>query len=80
MEKIRVFLSFDLENDEDLHDLMLEQSARASSGFEISAGSEAGAMSTNAFRPLTLSPCPSNRARLTSNRARLTLSQPSAGR
>ncbi len=45
MGKIRVFLSFDLENDEDLHDLMLEQSARASSGFEISAGSEAGAMS-----------------------------------
>ena len=45
MTRVRVFLSFDLENDEDLHDLMLEQSASANSGFEISARSEGGAMS-----------------------------------
>jgi hypothetical protein len=42
MSKVRVFMSFDLENDEDLHDLLLEQCSRQASGFEISAESEAG--------------------------------------
>jgi hypothetical protein len=44
MSKVRIFMSFDLDNDEDLRDLLLEQSLRASSGFEISARSEAGVM------------------------------------
>jgi hypothetical protein len=42
MSKVRVFMSFDLENDEDLHDLFLEQCSRGDSGFEISAASESG--------------------------------------
>jgi hypothetical protein len=37
-------MSFDRDNDEDLHDLLLEQSRRQSSGFEISARSEAATM------------------------------------
>jgi hypothetical protein len=41
MANVRVFMSYDLENDEDLHDLLLAQSRRPSSGFEISARSDA---------------------------------------
>ena len=37
-------MSFDLAHDEDLHDLLLEQSLRRVSGFEISARSEARTM------------------------------------
>ena len=37
MDKIRVFVSYDREHDEDLHDLLAEQASRA--GFEISARS-----------------------------------------
>jgi hypothetical protein len=44
MANVRIFMSFDRENDEDLHDLLLEQSRRQSSGFEISARSEAATM------------------------------------
>jgi hypothetical protein len=44
MNKVRVFMSFDLDNDEDLHDLLLEQCSRQASGFEISAESEARTM------------------------------------
>jgi hypothetical protein len=45
MPNVRIFMSFDRDNDEDLHDLLLEQSRRQSSGFEISARSEATTMS-----------------------------------
>ncbi len=41
MSNVRIFMSFDPENDKDLHDLLLEQSLRQSSGFKISARSEA---------------------------------------
>jgi hypothetical protein len=44
MSGIRVFMSFDVEHDRDLGDLLLAQSRRAGSGFEISARSESGAM------------------------------------
>jgi len=44
MPNIRIFLSFDPHYDEDLRDLLLEQSLRQSSGFEISARSEAATM------------------------------------
>ena len=44
MSNVRIFMSFDPENDKDLHDLLLEQSLRQSSGFEISARSEAATM------------------------------------
>ena len=44
MPNVRIFMSFDRENDEDLHDLLLEQSRRQASGFEISARSEATTM------------------------------------
>ena len=37
MGNVRIFMSFDLDN---LHDMLLEQSLRPSSGFEISARSE----------------------------------------
>ena len=40
-EKVRVFVSYDREHDEDLHDLLVEQSAKGTSGFEISARSSA---------------------------------------
>ena len=43
MANTRIFMSYDLENDEDLHDLLLEQSLRPSAPFEISARSDAGA-------------------------------------
>ena len=42
MGNVRIFMSFDLDHDEDLHDLLLEQSLRPSSGFEISARSDGG--------------------------------------
>ena len=38
-EKIRVFVSYDREHDGDLHDLLLDQASKATSGFEISARS-----------------------------------------
>jgi hypothetical protein len=41
MTKINIFVSFDLEHDADLYDLLLEQSANASLGFEVSGRSEA---------------------------------------
>ena len=44
MSNVRIFMSFDPENDKDLHDLLLQQSLRQSSGFEISARSEAATM------------------------------------
>jgi hypothetical protein len=44
MPNLRIFMSFDLDNDEDLPDLLLEQSRRQCSGFEISARSEAATM------------------------------------
>jgi hypothetical protein len=44
MSGIRVFMSFDLEHDRDLGDLLLAESRRAGSGFEICARSEAGVM------------------------------------
>jgi hypothetical protein len=44
MPNVRVFMSFDPENDADLRDLLLEQSRRQCSGFEISARSEAVTM------------------------------------
>jgi hypothetical protein len=44
MHNVRVFMSFDPDNDEDLHDLLLEQSRRQDSGFEISARSETATM------------------------------------
>jgi hypothetical protein len=48
MSDVRIFMSFDPDNDEDLRDMLLEQSRRQSSGFEISARSEAATM-TNAW-------------------------------
>jgi hypothetical protein len=45
MPNVRVFMSFDPDNDADLHDLLIEQSRRQSSGFEVSARSEAATMS-----------------------------------
>jgi hypothetical protein len=44
MSNVRIFMSFDPENDRDLHDLLLEQSCRQCSGFEISARTEAATM------------------------------------
>jgi hypothetical protein len=44
MSNVRIFMSFDPDNDEDLRDLLLEQSRRQCSGFEISARSEAPTM------------------------------------
>jgi hypothetical protein len=41
MPNVRIFMSFDLDNDADLPDLLLEQSLKQCSGFEISARSEA---------------------------------------
>jgi hypothetical protein len=42
---VRLFASFDLEHDADLRDLLLAQSQRSGSGFEIVACSERGTMS-----------------------------------
>ena len=44
MGNVRIFISFDLEHDKDLHDRLLEESMRRASGFEISARSEARTM------------------------------------
>lgn len=44
MPSVRVFMSFDPDNDEDLRDLLLEQSKKGCSGFEISARSDAALM------------------------------------
>ena len=44
MGNVRVFMSFDLDHDEDLHDRLVEESGRQASGFEISARSEARMM------------------------------------
>jgi hypothetical protein len=44
MAKVRIFLSFDPDNDEDLRDLFLEQSCKQCSGFEVWARSEAASM------------------------------------
>ena len=44
MGNVRIFMSFDLDHDEDLHDRLLEQSMKRASGFEISARSEARTM------------------------------------
>lgn len=43
MSKIRIFVSFDLEHDGDLYEMLLEQSATLSSDFEVSGRSEARA-------------------------------------
>ncbi len=44
MPNVRIFMSFDPDHDQDLHDLLVEQSRRQSSGFEISARTEAATM------------------------------------
>ena len=41
MGNVRIYMSFDLDHDQDLHDQLQEQSLRQASGFEISARSEA---------------------------------------
>jgi len=41
--KIRVFVSYDREHDGDLHDLLVEQAAKVTSGFKIAARSRARA-------------------------------------
>jgi hypothetical protein len=42
MSDVRVFLSFDVDHDVDLADLLSDQSGRGGSGFLVSARSEAG--------------------------------------
>ena len=42
-EQIRVFVSYDREHDGDLHDRLVEQASKSTSGFEISARSSARA-------------------------------------
>jgi hypothetical protein len=44
MSTINIFVSFDLDHDADLYDLLLEQSANASLGFEVSGRSEASTL------------------------------------
>ncbi len=44
MSKVNIFVSFDLDHDADLYDLLLEQSANASLGFEVSGRSEASTL------------------------------------
>ena len=39
LEQIRVFVSYDREHDGDLHDRLVEQASKSTSGFEISARS-----------------------------------------
>lgn len=41
MSDVRVFVSFDLDHDDDLKDRLVDESRRPASGFEISARSEA---------------------------------------
>lgn len=45
MGKIQIFVSFDLEHDQDLYDLLLAQSLEPASGFEISGQSQPRRMS-----------------------------------
>lgn len=40
-KRIRIFVSYDREHDEDLHDRLVEQASKRTSGFEISARSRA---------------------------------------
>lgn len=40
-KRIRIFVSYDREHDEDLHDRLVEQASKGTSGFEISARSRA---------------------------------------
>jgi hypothetical protein len=40
MTDVRIFMSFDMDHDRDLYELILEQSLKGGSGFEISARSE----------------------------------------
>lgn len=40
MTDVRIFMSFDMDHDRDLYELMLEHSLKGDSGFEISARSE----------------------------------------
>jgi hypothetical protein len=42
-EQIRVFVSYDCEHDGDLHDRLVEQASKSTTGFEISARSRARA-------------------------------------
>ena len=44
MGDVRVFMSFDVDHDADLGDLLSEQSGRGGSGFQVSARSERGAL------------------------------------
>ena len=44
MIKVNIFVSFDLDHDADLYDLLLKQSANASLGFEVSGRSKASAL------------------------------------
>jgi hypothetical protein len=45
MSRLRIFMSFDVDHDRDLHDRLVEQSQQPCSCFQITAGSEAGPMS-----------------------------------
>jgi hypothetical protein len=45
MRTIRLFVSFDLENDADLRDRLSTEASRQTSGFEVAARSEAGPVS-----------------------------------
>jgi len=44
MGNVRIYMSFDLDHDQDLHDLLVEQLLRETSGFEISARSQGRTM------------------------------------
>lgn len=44
MNQVRIFLSFDMDHDDDLHDRLVRQSQQQSSPFEIVARSQAGDM------------------------------------
>ncbi len=44
MSAIRIFTIFDLDNDRDLHDLLVEESQAGASGFEVTARSGGGTM------------------------------------
>jgi hypothetical protein len=46
MADVRIYVSFDRENDQDLHDLLLEQSLRSSSGFEVATRSDSAMMTS----------------------------------
>jgi hypothetical protein len=44
VSKVNIFVSFDVDHDADLYDLLLEQSANTSLGFEVSGRSKASAL------------------------------------